>query len=80
MTEKLTRITLPGSDPHVGLMDWGELSAENMIGQFRRHAAHLRAQAEIIEAATDEDFAVDVVRGAIVSRHIRTIQAGRAKP
>jgi hypothetical protein len=77
MTRRLTRITLPGSPNGSGLMDWGELSAENMIGQLRRLAEHQKAQAEAILAADDEDFQVDLVEGSCVERFVRTIQQAR---
>jgi hypothetical protein len=58
-------------------MDWGDLPAEEMIKQYRAHAAHLREQAEAIEAAADQDFRVDVVRGPAVQHHVRNLQPGR---
>lgn len=79
MTDKLTRIELPGGIMGNGLMDWGEHTAEDMLGQLRRYAAHLRARAEEIESAADEDFQIDVVRGSIVQHHVRTVQAAKAK-
>lgn len=78
MSEKMTRILLRGSRSS-GLMEWGELSAEQMIAQYRDYAAHLRKQAEDIEAAADFDFAIDIVRGPHVQRHVRTVQQGRPK-
>jgi hypothetical protein len=77
MSRKLTRILLPGQRGYGGLMDWGELTAEEMIRQFRAHAANLRKQAEAIEAASDDDFRVDVVRGAHKEELIRNLQPGR---
>ena len=77
MSEKLTRIGLPGQHAWSGLMDWGE--RDDMIAQARRYAAHLRAQAEMIEAAADDDFRIDVVRGSHVQHHVRDIQPGKAQ-
>jgi hypothetical protein len=78
MSRLLTRILLPGEPHGHGLMDWGELTAEEMIGQYRRHAAYLRKQVEAIEAAADSDFKIDVVRGSQVEHHVRSIQPGRS--
>lgn len=74
MTEKLTRITLPGRTAFRGLMDWGELTPAQMIAQARVHARHLRSEAEAIERAADADFQVDVVRGSVVQRYVKTLQ------
>lgn len=75
MTEKLTRITLPGASQGVSLMDWGELSAEEMIRQIRQRAEYLRAEADAIMAASDSDFQIDVIRGSIVQHHVKTLQS-----
>ena len=74
----LTRITLPGLRLGWGLMDWGELTVEEMIGQYRRHAASLREQAAAIEDAADADFQVDIVRGSLKEEFVRNLQQGRA--
>ena len=79
MSEKMTRITLPNSNPTCGYMDWDERDAAYMIGEIRAHAAYLREQAEQIEAAADSDFQIDVVRGPHVQHHIRTIQQSARK-
>lgn len=78
MTERLTRITLPGAKASKGLMDWGKLSTAEMVEQLRQHAAHLRAQAEEIETAADADFKVDLVEGVHRQRLIEAIQPGRS--
>lgn len=78
MSDKLTRIRLPGAKAFNGLMDWGECEPSLMVEQARSYAAHLRTQADEIEAAADSDFAVDVVRGTIVQHHIKNLQPGRA--
>lgn len=75
MSEKLTRIRLPGNSAFKGLQDWGERSAAEMIALARNYAAHLRAQAEAVEAAADADFQVDIVRGVYVQHHVRELQA-----
>jgi hypothetical protein len=59
-------------------MDWGELPVDEMIRQYRAHAAHLREQVEAIEAAADTDFKIDVVRGSAVQHHVRNLQLGRS--
>lgn len=75
MTEKMTRLTLPGQKAFSGIKDWGEKTPQEMIAQARAYAAHLRAQAEAIEKSTDANFQVDLVRGQHVERHIRTLQS-----
>lgn len=74
MSSLLTRITLPKQKVWTGLLDWGCLTPEDMIRQARSYAAHLRAQADAIDSAADEDFRVVVVKGAHVQRHQRTLQ------
>lgn len=77
MSEKLTRIRLPGQKVIPGLLEWGEQPISKMIETARRHAAHLRAQAEAIEKASDEEFQVDVVRGSVVQHHVKELQKSR---
>lgn len=77
MSDKLTRIGLPGCPNGWGIMDWGEHDAAEMVRQIRARAAHLRQQVEAIEAADDQDFKIDVVRGSVVQHHLRSIQTGR---
>ncbi len=74
MSEKLTRIRLPGQKDFRGLQDWGEKTPDEMTAMARRHAAYLRAEAEAIERAADGDFQIDLVRGVYVQRHIRELQ------
>lgn len=74
MSELLTRITLPSAAQSVGLMDWGELTTEEMIRQIRQRAEHLREEADAIMAAKNEDFRVDIVRGPHAQHHVRTLQ------
>lgn len=77
MTEKLTRLKLPGAKHCNGIMDWGEVTAEKIIDDMRKRAAQLRAEADEVEAAIDSDFKIDIVRGVHVQHHIKSIQKGR---
>lgn len=77
MSEKLTRIRVPGLKG-LGLLEWGEKTAAEMISTARRHAAHLRSQAEAIEATADGGFQIDLVRGSHVQHHIKEIQKGQS--
>jgi hypothetical protein len=77
MSEKLTRIRLPGQKAFSGYMEWDEKSAAEMVAAVRSRAAHLRAEVEAIEAAADADFQIDVVRGPYVQRHVREVQKAR---
>lgn len=74
MSEKMTRIRLPGRGAFKGLLDWGEKTPAEMISQARGRAAHLRAEADAIDAAADCAFQIDLVRGAHVQHHIRELQ------
>lgn len=74
MTEKLTRICLPGlNGPGAGLMDWGEHSYEDMRKQLRARAASMKEEAEAVLAAPDDAFKVTVVRGSIVQHFVRDV-------
>ena len=74
MSEKLTRIRLPGQKDFTGLMEWEEKTAAHMIAVARRYAANLRKEADAVEAAIDADFQIDVVRGSIVQHHVKELQ------
>ena len=77
MTEKLTRISVGKKGS--GILQWGEVPVEEMITRFRNHAAALRREAEEIETAANEDFQIDVVRGSVVQRHVKTLQQACGK-
>ena len=74
MSEKMTRLRLPGSTDFVGLMEWGECTSEQMISMARDYAKSLRCEAEVIEEAADEDFQIDLVRGVHVQHHVKNLQ------
>lgn len=76
MSDKLTRLRTETGTSFPGIMDWGEKTAEEMIRQARTYAAHLRAQADEIDATADESFQIDIVRGSCVQHHVRTLQQG----
>lgn len=77
MTDTFTRIRVPGST-RPGLMDEGEQPPETMIKMIRQYSAHLRAEADEIDAAPDAAFRIDVVRGCTLCRHVKTLQEGAA--
>lgn len=56
MSEKMTSITLPGTQ---GFMDWGFKSRAEMIATYRKIAEHKKAEAELVIAAADSDFTVE---------------------
>ena len=74
MSSILTRIKLPGQKVWPGLLEWDRQSAEHMIAEARRHAAYLRKQADLIDAAPDSAFAIDVVRGSAVQHLVHSLQ------
>lgn len=74
MSEKMTRIRLPGQKIFTGLQEYGEQTASDMILRARQYSAWLREQAKMIDVAADSDFQVDVVRGPYVQHHIKELQ------
>ena len=72
--EIMTRITLPHAPSRPGLLEWGRKTPEDMITIMRKHAHHLRAEADAITNALDEEFQVDVVLGPTSLRHRETLQ------
>lgn len=78
MGDKLTRIRLPGLPNREGFMDWGEHQPSVMISAMRRRAAHMREVADAIDAASDEDFEIAVIRGPCVQHMVRMVQAGKS--
>lgn len=77
MTKKRTIIDLPGQREFPGIGNWGEKTAEEMISEVRKYAAHLRKQAEAIDQAADGDFLIEVVRGVHVPKRVKLLQEGR---
>lgn len=73
MTEKLTRIRLPGSSG-ANMMNWGERTAQEMIKMVRDSADVMRRELTELDAAKDEDFQIDVVRGVHVQKHLKELQ------
>ena len=56
MSEKMTSITLPGTQ---GFMDWGYKGRAEMIATYRKIAESEKAEAELVIAAADDDFIVE---------------------
>lgn len=77
MSEKFTSISLKGQRDWIGYSDRGEKTVEEMVATARRQADYLRAEAAAIDAAADEDFHIEVIRGVYVRHHIKTLQEGR---
>ena len=74
MSEKLTRITIPGDrSQYTGLMDWGEHTREEMVRQLRRQSQTYREAADAIDATADADFDVDIIRGPVAQKHVRKV-------
>lgn len=78
MSEKMTRLELPGQKEFPGIMHHGEKTIAEAIADARSHATHLRKQAEAIERAADADFQVDLVRGMHVPKLIKTLQQAKS--
>ena len=79
MSEKFTVIRVPGGNSQSAFADRGDKSVEDMISLIRSYALEQKKIAEEILGCKDEDFNVKIVRGAIVQRPIKTLQAGRKK-
>lgn len=73
MSDKLTRIKLPGNKS-VGFQDWGEKTASEMVKTIRGYAATMREMVEAIEKASDDEFQIDVIRGPAVQHFVREVQ------
>ena len=76
MSEKMTRLNIPGATAFPGLLDWGDVPAEKMVRLARAYADRLRAEAAEIDACADAEFRIDVVRGSIVQHQVRSVQPG----
>ncbi|WP_413711774.1 hypothetical protein [Rhizobium sp. Rhizsp82] len=75
MSEKMTLIRLPNAGSgEGGILEWGEVPASEMIERLRSFHRFRLELAQKILAAPDHAFQVDVVRGSIVQKHIKTLQ------
>lgn len=77
MSEKRTRLGLPGQKQFPGISLWGEKSVAEMIEAAREHADWLRLQAAEIDLAADEQFQIEVVRGVHVPTVLRVLQEAK---
>jgi hypothetical protein len=77
MTDTFTKITVPGQHKFTGIMDHGRQTTEDMIKMARAYAAHMRACADAIDAAADDNFKVEIVRGSVVQTLVKVLQEGR---
>lgn len=77
MSEILTRLTLPNSVSD-GIMRWGRVGVSEMIKAAREHGADLKAEGSALLNAKDSDFQIDIVRGSVVERHVKTLQQSNA--
>jgi hypothetical protein len=76
MGDRLTSIHLCG---YGGIADWGTLTAEEMIRQYRKHAQETLEKARAILAAPDDAFHVRVIEGAHKEKLIRVLQEGAGR-
>lgn len=77
MSEKMTRIKIPGERGGLGLLDWGEKSPSEMISMIRTHFKQNLIDAERMLSYSDDDFQVDIVRGPAVQHLIRSLQVSK---
>ena len=78
MSEILTRVLLPNSK-YNGYQVRGRVTAKEAIDIARRVALSDRDEAEACLSALDSDFQVDIVRGSVVGKKIKTLQEARAR-
>lgn len=74
MSDKLTRIKVPGRLYSESWMEWGEKTAEEMIAAYRSYADHWREIVKAIDDTPDEGFYIDVIRGPAVQRLVKVLQ------
>lgn len=79
MSATMTRLRLPGQKKFSGIQDYGVNSPAEMIKLVRAYADGLRDQLAVIDAADDEAFQIDVVKGPFAQHFVKTLQASRAK-
>ena len=70
MAEKMTTISLPDIS---GIMDRGYKDREAMIKMYRRHAEHLKQEAEKVLNAEDSDFIVEQHTGVYLRKNVRRV-------
>lgn len=75
MSEIYTRIVPKDGRGGEGFMCHGRVTVNQAISDIRRYAAQIRAVAEKIERTQDHEFAVDIVRGSIIEKHVETLQS-----
>ena len=77
MSERMTAIYLPGTDGSSVWADYGRQSVDHMIALIRDRAEHMKAEAEKILAASENDFHVETYVGVNVCRNREVLQEGR---
>lgn len=75
MSRRITSIHLPKAPGSPGVAKEGEQTVEVMIKELREYAAHLRAEAEAVEAAADHEFQIESYNGVFVQRGRRELQS-----
>lgn len=75
----MTSIVLPGTPSIGGFAEWGKVPVAVMIAAHRLRAERMRADAEAILSASDDDFRIDTYVGPIAMRDRQVIQQGRER-
>lgn len=76
MSDRMTRISLPGS---CGIADYGRRTPTEMIKLIRQYAEREKREAEAILAASDSDFLIETYVGVHVCRNREVLQAPSVK-
>lgn len=79
MADRLTSITLPGLPNGTGYAEWGRKTAPEMVAIIRTQAERMKADAEAILAAADEDFQIETYLGVHVKNKREVIQQSALK-
>lgn len=75
MADYLTTIRLAGT--RFGFAERGKLGAEEMITKARAYAHRLREEADVIDAAFDDEFKIYSHTGVHVLKNVNVLQEGR---
>lgn len=80
MSATMTRLRVPGQRSFTGIQDYGVKSTAEMIKLVRAYADGLRDQLAVIDAADDEAFQIDVVKGPFVQHFVKALQWSSLTP
>lgn len=77
MSDRMTSICLPGGSADSGWADYGRKTIPEMLALVRRRAREMRANAEAVLAAADDDFRVATYVGVFRRKDYTVLQEGK---